>query len=104
MAWSNSVAYGKTATGPIVRMNDANARDVTISTDRGTVTAAVVDDPAVRAGVVSMTHGHTEANPGVLTSGTTAIDPLTAMPHVAGLAVDVAWQDANDPEDRGPTG
>jgi hypothetical protein len=44
----------------------------------------------VRAGVVSMTHGHPAANPGDLTSDTTDVDPLTAMPRASGLEVRVS--------------
>jgi anaerobic selenocysteine-containing dehydrogenase len=93
MAWSNSIAYGKVAPGPVVRMNfgsDATRADlVTLSTEHGNLTAAYVADPTVRDGVVSITHGHADANPGNLTSGHVAVDPLTAMPRVAALDVDV---------------
>ena len=94
MAWSNSIAYGQGATGPVVHLNPAalDANDdnlVALATEHGRITAAFVADPTVRAGVVSMTHGHPDANPGDLTSGDTAVDPLTAMPRVAGLEVDV---------------
>ena len=40
----------------------------------------VASDPTVRDGVVSITHGHADANPGDLTSGDVDVDPLTAMP------------------------
>ena len=98
MAWSNSVAYGAGATEPAVRMNpepmhafDESGPDiVTISTEYGTITASLVADPTVRDGVVSLSHGHANANPGNLTSGYVAVDPLTAMPRVAGLEVHVA--------------
>ena len=101
MAWSNSVAYGAGASGPVVRMNPAAIRAndatgphlVTISTEHGTVTAAVEADPTLREGVVSLSHGHAHANPGDLTSGDIAVDRLTAMPRVAGLEVRVATTD-----------
>ncbi len=100
MGWSNSVAYGKGARRPVVRMHGSSEGNdgglVTISTERGTVTAELIVDPAVRAGVVSMTHGHADANPGNLTSGHAAVDPLTAMPHVSGLPVDVASPHADE--------
>ena len=70
MAWSNSVAYG----GAIRRHPGARAPgrvaadrvgDVaTLTTAHGSVTTTVVADPAVRAGVVSMTHGHAASEPG----------------------------------------
>jgi anaerobic selenocysteine-containing dehydrogenase len=101
MAWSNSIAYGRVAPGPVVRMNpgDDAARGgvVTLSTDHGRVTAECLADPAVREGVVSITHGHVDANPGNLTSGDDAVDSLTTMPRVAGLEVDVARVDADTP-------
>ena len=92
--------------GPVVRMNPAAERDegprglVTLATDHGRVTAAFVADPTVREGVVSMTHGHADANPGDLTSGDVAVDPLTAMPRVAGLEVDVTrvGSDGSEPD------
>jgi hypothetical protein len=93
MAWSNSVAYGADATGAVVRMNpetfatNDESTLVTIATENGSVTATFGADPTVRAGVVSMTHGHTDANPGDLTSGDTYVDPLTAMPQASGVAV-----------------
>jgi anaerobic selenocysteine-containing dehydrogenase len=97
MAWSNSVAYGPIATGSVVHMNAAplgavgegSDRAVVLETPYGRVTTTFVADATVREGVVSMTHGHTEANPGDLTSGDVDIDRLTAMPRVAGLEVDV---------------
>jgi anaerobic selenocysteine-containing dehydrogenase len=109
MAWSNSIAYGPVAVGPVVRMNPAGVRAedeteagiVTVATDHGTVTAAFAPDPAVRDGVVSMTHGHADANPGNLTSGDVAVDRLTGMPRVAGLEIRVTRLD-EDAKERGP--
>jgi hypothetical protein len=51
------------------------------------IDAESLADPAVRDGVVSITHGHPDANPGDLTSGNEAVDELTAMPVVSGLPV-----------------
>jgi len=65
------------------------AGEVVLATDHGRVTASIVADPTVRAGVVSMTHGHADANPGALTSSDVAVDPLTAMPLVSGLELEV---------------
>lgn len=91
MAWSNSIAYGAAPTGAVARMNpaDTNANPVTLETDHGRITAGVVADATVRAGVVSITHGHPHENPGDLTSGEIEVDSLTAMPRVAGLDVRV---------------
>ena len=68
---------------------DVTASAVALATDHGQITATIASDPTVRTGVVSMTHGHADANPGDLTSETVAVDPLTAMPRVSGLEVEV---------------
>ena len=54
------------------------------------IAATFVEDPTVRPGVVSMTHGHTDTNPGDLTSGDAEVDALTAMPRASGLAVRIS--------------
>jgi predicted molibdopterin-dependent oxidoreductase YjgC len=59
----------------------------TVSSAHGTVPAAVRLDAGVRPGVVSMTHGRRGASPGLLTSGSVDVDPLTAMPLASGLPV-----------------
>jgi anaerobic selenocysteine-containing dehydrogenase len=89
MPWSNSVAYGATDAGPIVRVAPEAEGAITLTTAHGSLTTSALGDPAVRAGVVSITHGHPEANPGVLTSEHADVDPLTAMPRVSGLEVEV---------------
>ncbi len=99
MPWSNSIGYGAIEPGPVVRMNASADGRVTVSNANGALTVAYAADPAVRPGVVSITHGHVDANPGYLTSGATDIDPLTAMPRVSGLEVDLS-QDT----DRPPSG
>jgi hypothetical protein len=100
MAWSNSIAYGADATAAVVRMHpDAVAATgaVDLSTPHGHATATVAADANVRAGVVSMTHGHAAANPGNLTSGDASIDQLTAMPRVSGLEVAVELRPRTTP-------
>jgi hypothetical protein len=90
MAWSNSIAYGPTPVGAVVRMHPGDASaEVTLTTGHGSITTAAVSDATVRTGVVSITHGHATENPGELTSGDDGIDTLTAMPRVAGLDVRV---------------
>jgi hypothetical protein len=89
MAWSNSIAYGANATVPVVRMNSVPTEHVALTTPHGRVTATAAADATVREDVISMTHGHTAANPGDLTSGDIGVDSLTAMPLVSGLAVEV---------------
>jgi anaerobic selenocysteine-containing dehydrogenase len=108
MAWSNSIAYGANAAAPVTRIHpDAvskcGAADVVaVASDHGTVTAPFVADPTLRRDVVSMTHGHADANPGHLTSTDSDVDPITAMPRVAGLPIALA--DAEDGETaEGPT-
>jgi hypothetical protein len=97
MAWSNSIAYGPVATGRVVHINPAalpaevghDPDLVALATQHGHITAAFVADSTLRDGVVSMSHGHVDANPGDLTSGDVDVDRLTAMPRVAGLEIDV---------------
>jgi hypothetical protein len=91
MAWSNSVAYGAAPVDAVARMNPVHtdAGVVTLATVHGEIDARVAADANVREGVVSITHGHGDENPGALTSGTTDIDDLTAMPRVSGIDVEV---------------
>ena len=105
MAWSNSVRYGAGADRPVVRMHPKSADGATdggrpartelveLVTPEGRITASVAIDPNVRPGVVSISHGHPDADPGALTSGVVGVDPLTTMPRVAGLEVRVAIAD-----------
>jgi anaerobic selenocysteine-containing dehydrogenase len=97
MPRSNSVVYGAAAAGTVVRMrarDDDSDGIVTLETAHGRIAATFVADAAVRDGVVSITHGHADANPGDLTSGDADVDPLTAMPLVSGLPVRVVEPDA----------
>jgi anaerobic selenocysteine-containing dehydrogenase len=97
MAWSNSVRYGE-GDAPLVRLHpvDAAAAGVVdgdlaaVRSEHGVLEASVVVDPAVRPGVVSITHGHRSASPGRLTSSREGVDPLTAMPRASGVPVSVA--------------
>ena len=54
-------------------------------------------------GVVSISHGHLDENPGDLTSGDVDVDPLTAMPRVAGLDVRVTATSGEPPPAAPPT-
>jgi hypothetical protein len=91
MAWSNSIAYGGAPVGAVVRMHpgDAATGAINLASEHGEITASVAADPTVRPGVVSITHGRADENPGDLTSGEIDVDDLTAMPRVAGLDVRV---------------
>lgn len=64
----------------------ADGQEVRISTTTGTVTAPVRIDKAIRPGVVSLPHGHRDANVNVLTDSTKA-DELTGMALYGGFAV-----------------
>lgn len=101
MAWSNSIAYGTAPAGAVVRMHPSQTKAdvVSLATDHGRIEAQVVADATVREGVVSISHGHPDENPGDLTSGNVGVDGLTAMPLVAGLDVRVVPLDetANEP-------
>ena len=97
MGWSNSVRFTKQGDGPILRLHidDARAagvaegRSVEVASDHGTITATVAIDENIRAGLVSLTHGHEGQSPGRLTSSRVGVDPLTTMPHASGLTVTV---------------
>lgn len=96
MAASNSVVYGAGNATPVVRTHPALApptATVTLTTPNGTITASLAEDENVRRDVVSITHGHRDANPGELTSTDDDVDPITAMPRVAGLPVRVEGLD-----------
>jgi anaerobic selenocysteine-containing dehydrogenase len=91
-AWSNSVAYGPNASTPTVRLApgpDAEMpAEIVLRSAHGVLRATAVADPAVRDGVASVTHGRIATSPGTLTSASSDVDPLTAMPRVAGLPVE----------------
>ena len=101
MAWSNSVAYGAAAGGPVVRVNGhGESGVVALSTQHGRIVAPFAGDENVREGVVSITHGHAAANPGDLTSGDDDVDDITAMPRVAGLPVELTRPRSSADEDH----
>jgi anaerobic selenocysteine-containing dehydrogenase len=97
MGWSNSVRFAKQGDGPILRLHVDDARSagvadghqVEVASDHGTITATVAIDENIRAGVVSLTHGHEGQSPGRLTSSRVGVDPLTTMPHASGLPVTI---------------
>lgn len=94
-AWSNSVHIAGDGAEPIALVNpeDAAAAGVghgnwaAISSDHGSMVVTVAIEPTIRRGTVSVTHGHPGASPGLLISGTTDVDPLTAMPWASGLPI-----------------
>lgn len=96
-AWSNSVRVAGPGDEPVAHMHpdDASASGVgdgswaAISSHHGSMVATVRLDPTLRPGVVSVTHGHPGASPGLVVSGRVDVDPLTAMPRASGLPVTV---------------
>jgi anaerobic selenocysteine-containing dehydrogenase len=97
MAWSNSVRYAGAGDEAVVRLHptEAAAAGVTdgtrveVASAHGTITASVRVDENIRTGVASVTHGRSPEGPGVLTSATDGVDPLTTMPHASGVRVDI---------------
>lgn len=94
-AWSNSVRISGDGAEPIALVNpdDAVSTGVgdgswaAVTSDHGSMVVTVAIDPTIRRGTVSVTHGHPGASPGLLVSGTTDVDPLTAMPWASGFPV-----------------
>jgi len=96
-AWNNSVlAAGDGAESvAIMHPQDAEAAGVShgswaaISSMHGSMVVTVALDPTLRPGVVSVTHGHPGASPGMLISSSENVDPLTAMPWASGFPITV---------------
>jgi anaerobic selenocysteine-containing dehydrogenase len=98
MAWSNSVSFG-TGAEPVVRAHPSlvgTGARVNITSAHGDITASCAPDDMMRPDVVSITHGHPDANPGALTSAEADVDPLTAMPLVSGASVRVGKRPLTD--------
>ena len=98
MAWSNSIRFAGAGAEPELRLHPDDAiadrrgrpgRVVVVASAHGEIVAGLAVDPGVRPGTASLTHGRSTAPPGVLTSTTVDVDPLTAMPMASGLAVSV---------------
>ncbi len=93
MAWSNSVRYGRSADGAVVRIHPddvpgfADGEVVEVRSEHGSLVATVAVDPNVRRGVVSITHNAEEPGPGRLTSAHVGVDRLTGMPQASGVPV-----------------
>lgn len=96
-AWSNSVLVAGDGAEPLALMHprDAEAAGIShgswaaISSRYGSMVVTVALDPTLRPGVVSVTHGHPGASPGMLISGDENIDLLTAMPWASGFPITV---------------
>jgi anaerobic selenocysteine-containing dehydrogenase len=99
MAWSNSIRYGRAGAeaSRVVRLHPDDARSrglddgaaVRVASRHGSLLATIAIDELVRPGVASMTHGHDGRSPGLLTSSTADVDPLTTMPLASGLAITI---------------
>lgn len=93
--WSNSVRIAGDGSEPtaVVHPDDAAAAGLhggdwaAISSAHGSIVVTISVDPSLRPGTISITHGHPGASPGLLTSGSRDVDPLTAMPWASGLPV-----------------
>ena len=98
MGWSNSVRYGGAGLEPVARVHPSDAARCNVSdgahavvtSPHGSIRVVVAVEGNVRAGVVSVTHGHADQSPGELTSSRAGVDPLTTMPHASGLPVTLA--------------
>ena len=94
-AWSNSVRIAGDGDEPIAHVNpqDAAASGLVdgdwaaITSAHGSMVVTVAFDALLRQGTVSVTHGHPGASPGLLVSGVSDVDPLTAMPRASGLPI-----------------
>ena len=97
MGWSNSIRYGGTDAVPEVRVHPddlaaagvaATAR-VRVVTRHGAIVASVRADPTVRLGCVSVTHARNGANASTLIGACEDVDPLTTMPWMSGVPVEL---------------
>lgn len=79
----------------ILHPEDAAVRDIAdgqkvrVRTQSGEIVLTAALDPAMRRGVVSIAHGHEEANINLLTDAA-VIDRIGGMAHYSGVAVDIA--------------
>ena len=97
MGWSNSIRYGGTDAVPEVRAHPDDLAAAGIRpTDRarlvsrhGTIVASTRADPTVKRGCVSVTHGRAAANASVLIGAREDVDPLSTMPWMSGIPVEL---------------
>ncbi len=101
MGWSNSVRYGARRTDgrdePELRAHpdDLAAAGVgaggraRVVSRHGSIVASVHADPAVRRGCVSVTHARADANASVLVGAREDVDPLSTMPWMSGVPVEL---------------
>jgi anaerobic selenocysteine-containing dehydrogenase len=72
------------------RLGLAAGQPVRVSTAEGSAAAAVAVTGAIRPGAVSLPHGWNTPAVNNLTSAVTGVEPLTGMPRLSGVAVEVA--------------
>jgi len=97
MGWSNSIRYGGTDAVPEVRAHPDDLAAAGIRpTDRarlvsrhGSIVASTRADPTVKRGCVSVTHGRAAANASVLIGAREDVDPLSTMPWMSGIPVEL---------------
>jgi anaerobic selenocysteine-containing dehydrogenase len=98
MGWSNSVRYGgEGATGPELRAHPddltaaglAGGDTARVTSRHGTIEVVTRADGAVRRGTVSITHARTDANASALVGAWEDVDPLTTMPRMSGVPVEL---------------
>jgi len=97
MAWSNSVRIAGIGDEPVALLHPADAEElgvgegswIALSSAYGSMVAAASLTTGIRRGVISVTHGHPGSLTGTVTSSTHEVDPLTAMPRMSGLPLQV---------------
>jgi anaerobic selenocysteine-containing dehydrogenase len=72
------------------RLSLSSGQPVRISTADGSTVATVGVTGAIRPGAVSLPHGWSAPAVNALTSAATDVEPLTGMPRLSGIAVEVA--------------
>ena len=71
------------------RLGLVDAQPVRLASTVGATDATVAVTDAIRPGVVSLPHGWPTPGVNELTSATAGVDPLTGMPLLTGIAVEV---------------
>ncbi|MCU1364296.1 MAG: putative dehydrogenase [Acidimicrobiaceae bacterium] len=80
----------------VINPGDAQSRSVSdgqfvrITSNTGHVRARAHIDPDIRQGTVSLPHGFDETNVNVLMDSSGGVDPLSGMPRLSGIEVEIA--------------
>jgi len=102
--WNNSIRYGRGKDPVVVHLHPDDAvslgidelSEVEITSSNGTSTSRVRFDRTLRPGVISVGHGRLGESPGLLTSSTIDVDPVTSMPLTSGVPVTVRLAQSTD--------